>query len=63
MHPNQALCAEWRLDYCAHSYLLFLSFACVCVMAKDGEVAFSFQPFWGQVSIVWVIIETKWPTR
>ena len=51
------------LDYRAHSSLLFPSFAFVFVMAKDGEVAFSFQPFWGQVSIVWVIIETKWPTR
>ncbi|SRR6266567_4830446 len=31
------------LDDCSHSYLLFRSFACVCVMAKDGEVAFWFQ--------------------
>jgi len=51
------------LDYRAHSSLLLPSFAFVFVMAKDGEVAFSFQPFWGQVSIVWVMIETKWPTR
>ena len=50
-------------DYRAHSSLLFPSCALVFVMAKDGEVAFSFQPFWGQVSIVWVISETKWPTR
>jgi hypothetical protein len=37
--------ASWRiLDYCAHSYLLGPFFALVCVMAKDGEVAFSLQP-------------------
>ena len=33
------------LDYCSHSDLLFTSFAFVYVMAKDGEVAFWFQPF------------------
>jgi hypothetical protein len=32
------------LDDCSHRYLLFRSFASVCVMAKDGEVAFWFQP-------------------
>ena len=32
------------LDDCSHSYLLLRSFACVCVMAKDGEVAVWFQP-------------------
>lgn len=32
------------LDSRSHSYLLFPSFAFVFVMAKDGEVAFSFQP-------------------
>jgi hypothetical protein len=33
------------LDYCAHSYLLLPPFAFVCVMVKDGEVAFWLQPF------------------
>jgi len=33
------------LDDRAHSYRLFPSFALVGVMAKDGEVAFWFQPF------------------
>ena len=33
------------LDYRSHSDLLVPSFALVCVMAKDGEVAFWFQPF------------------
>jgi hypothetical protein len=38
--------ALWLLlDYRAHSYLLGPSFAFVGVMAKDGEVAFWFQPF------------------
>jgi hypothetical protein len=32
------------LDYCSHSDLLFSSFAFVYVMAKDGEVAYWFQP-------------------
>jgi hypothetical protein len=31
------------LDDCSHSYLLFRAFACVRVMAKDGEAAVSFQ--------------------
>ena len=31
------------LDDCSHSYLLVRSFAWVCVMAKDGEVACWFQ--------------------
>src|SRR5262249_21247616 len=34
------------LDDCSHSYLLLRSFACVCVMVKDGEVG-----FWLQVSV------------
>jgi hypothetical protein len=33
------------LDYRAHRYLLLPFFACGVVMAKDGEVAFLFQPF------------------
>ena len=33
------------LDYRAHRYLLLPFFAFVVVMAKDGEVAFWFQPF------------------
>jgi len=33
------------LDYRSHSDLLVPSFALVCVMAKDGEVACWFQPF------------------
>ena len=33
------------LDYRAHHYLLLPFFAFVVVMAKDGEVAFLFQPF------------------
>jgi len=33
------------LDYRAHRYLLVPFFAFVVVMAKDGEVAFWFQPF------------------
>ena len=33
------------LDDCSHSYLLFHPSPCVYVMAKDGEVAFWFQPF------------------
>jgi hypothetical protein len=33
------------LDYRSHSDLLFQSFAFVGVTAKDGEVAFWFQPF------------------
>jgi hypothetical protein len=33
------------LDYRAHRYLLLPFFAFVVVMAKDGEVAFLFQPF------------------
>ena len=33
------------LDYRSHSDLLVPSFALVYVMAKDGEVAFRFQPF------------------
>ena len=32
------------LDDCSHSYLLLPSFACVCVMAKEGEVAFWLRP-------------------
>src|SRR5215475_6835186 len=32
------------LEYYSHSYLLVRSFACVCLRAKDGEVAFGFQP-------------------
>src|SRR5712691_1381314 len=35
------------LDYRSHSDLLVPSFAFVSVMAKDGEVAFWFQPFAG----------------
>ena len=52
------------LDYWAHSYLLFHSFAFVFVMAKDDEVAFCFQLF--AVSshcLSGAVIETKWPTR
>jgi len=33
------------IDYRSHSYLPVSSFAFVLVMAKDGEVAFWFQPF------------------
>src|SRR5262249_42779800 len=32
------------LEYYSPSYLLVRSFACACVMAKDGGVAFWFQP-------------------
>ena len=42
------------LDDGAHSDLLFQAFALVCVMAKDGEVTFWFQPFRGVESgMVW----------
>jgi hypothetical protein len=52
------------LHDCAHSDLLCHPSAFVYVMAKDGEVAFSFQP--SVVSsdcLAEVVIETKWPTR
>jgi len=52
------------LHDCAHSDLLCHPSAFVYVMAKDGEVAFSFQP--SAVSsdcLAEVVIETKWPTR
>jgi hypothetical protein len=51
------------LDDCSHSSPFFRSFAFVCVMAKDGEVAFWFQP--SAMSSLWwsgAVIETKWPT-
>jgi hypothetical protein len=51
-------------DYHAHSDLLCPSFAFVFVMAKDGEVAFPFQPCEGSSrGLSGAIIEAKWPTR
>jgi hypothetical protein len=52
------------LPYCAHSDLLCHPSACVYVMAKDGEVAFSFQPSGvSSYCLAEVVTETKWPTR
>ena len=51
------------LDYGAHSDLLCPPFAFVSVMAKDGGVAFSLQPFVGSShGLPGAVIETKWPT-
>ena len=48
----------------AHRDLLCSPSAFVYVMAKDGEVAFSFQPFGvSRYSLAEVVFETKWPTR
>ena len=52
------------LHSCAHSDLLCHPSAFVYVMAKDGEVAFAFQPFVvSNYYLAEVVFETKWPTR
>jgi hypothetical protein len=52
-----------RLDDWAHSDLLCPRFALVYVMAKDGGVASSFQPFVrSRHGLSGAVIETKWPT-
>jgi hypothetical protein len=59
-----SLVASLRLlDYRSHSDLLWPSCAFVCVIAQDGEVACSFQPFAGSSHcLLGAVIETKWPT-
>ena len=53
-----------RLDYCAHSDLLCPPCAFVYVMAKDGGVAFWFQPFVvSSCGLSRAVRESKWPTR